>query len=93
MNAGMLGGVSETALLTLNGRAHQAAKPNPIIDDPMAIKLVESNDFDFEKFGRRGQEMALRSLAVDRCEIAYLTKHPGLPWWRTRRAFRPGSGG
>ncbi len=48
----------------------------PNIDDPMAIKLVESIDFDFEKFGRKGQEMALRSLAVDQCAIKYLTKHP-----------------
>ncbi|WP_099225492.1 class I SAM-dependent methyltransferase [Mycobacterium persicum] len=76
VDARTLSGVSETALLTLNGRAYQAARPDPIIDDPMAIKLLESIDFDFEMFGRRGQEMALRSLAVDRCAIAYLTKHP-----------------
>ncbi|MBY0390421.1 MAG: class I SAM-dependent methyltransferase [Mycobacterium pseudokansasii] len=72
----MLSGISETALLTLNGRAYQAARPDAIIDDPMAIKLVESIDFDFGKFGRKGQEMALRSLAVDQCAIEYLTKHP-----------------
>ncbi|OBK28274.1 methyltransferase [Mycobacterium asiaticum] len=73
----MLTGVSETALLTLSGRAYQASHPDAIIDDPMAIKLVESIDFDFAKFGRRkGQEMALRSLAVDRCALAYLAEHP-----------------
>ncbi len=76
VNATLLTGVSETALLTLYGRAHQARLPNPLIDDPMAIKLVESIDFDFEKFRRNGQEMALRSLAVDRCAIRYLTNHP-----------------
>ncbi len=75
-NAGPLTGVSETALLTLYGRAYQASRPDKIIDDPMAIKLVESIDLDFEKFGRKGQEMALRSLAVDHCAIKYLTKHP-----------------
>ena len=72
----MLTGVSETALLTLYGRAHQAAHPDPIIDDPMAVQLVGSIDFDFEKFGRKGQEMALRSLAVDWCAVDYLTAHP-----------------
>ena len=77
INAANLTGVSETALMTLYGRAHQAAHPDPIIDDPMAISLVESIDFDFEKFGRRGQEMALRSLAVDRCATEYLTARPG----------------
>ncbi len=76
VDAGLLTGVSETALVTLYGRAHQAGHPDPIIDDPMAVSLVESIDFDFEKFGRKGQEMALRSLAVDRCAIRYLTMHP-----------------
>ncbi len=76
VDARLLTGVSETALLTLNGRAYQAGRPDAIIDDPMAIKLVEAIDFDFAKFGRRGQEMALRSLAVDQCAIRYLAKHP-----------------
>lgn len=76
LDARQLTGVSETALMTLYGRASQAGRPEPIIDDPMAIKVVESIDFDFEKFGRKGQEMALRSLAVDRCAIEYLTTHP-----------------
>lgn len=76
LDAGLLTGVSETALLTLYGRAYQAGRPDPIIDDPMAVSLVQALDFDFEKFGRRGQEMALRSLAVDRCAIDYLAAHP-----------------
>ena len=62
----LLTGVSETALMTLNGRADQADGPNAIIDDPMAITLRNSlaTEFgvDYSKFGRRGQEMALRSL-------------------------------
>lgn len=77
IDAGTLSGVSETALLTLNGRACQARHPQAIIDDPMAIRLVDALDFDFDKFGRRkGQEMALRSLAFDRAAIRYLTTHP-----------------
>jgi O-methyltransferase involved in polyketide biosynthesis len=75
-DASMLTGVSETALLTLNGRAHQASLPDAIIEDPMAIRLVNSIDFDFDKFGRKGQEMALRSLAFDRAALQYLTDHP-----------------
>ena len=75
-----LTGVSETALLTLNGRAHQAALPDAILSDPMAIELRDAlaTEFgvDYEKFGRRGQEMALRSLAVDGCAIEYLRSHP-----------------
>ena len=71
-----LTGVSETALLTLNGRAHQAALPDAILRDPMAIALRDGFDVDFDRFGRRGQEMALRSLAADRCTADYLRTHP-----------------
>jgi O-methyltransferase involved in polyketide biosynthesis len=72
-----LTGVSETALLTLNGRATQARHPHPIIDDAMAVQLADSIAYDFDKFGRRtGQEMALRSLAFDKAARHYLSKHP-----------------
>ncbi len=75
-----LTGVSETALMTLNGRAHQAGLPDAIIDDPMAIRLRDAftttYGVDYGKFGRRGQEMALRSLAADGCTIEYLRTHP-----------------
>ena len=75
-DASTLTGVSETALLTLNGRAHQARHPHAIIDDPMAIRLADSIAVDFDKFGRKGQEMALRSLAFDRAATRYLSQHP-----------------
>ena len=71
-----LSGVSETALLTLNGRAHQASLPDAILHDPMAIALRRCFDVDFDRFGRKGQEMALRSLAADACTIDYLRIHP-----------------
>lgn len=54
-DARLLTGVSETALLTLNGRAHQARHRDAIIDDPMAIRLADAIDCDFDKFGRKGQ--------------------------------------
>lgn len=73
---GALSGVSETALLTLNGRAHQARRADAIIDDPMAIELADAIAYDFDKFGRTGQEMALRALAFDRCAIEYLRAYP-----------------
>jgi O-methyltransferase involved in polyketide biosynthesis len=75
-DASTLTGVSETALLTLNGRAYQARHPEAIIDDPMAIRLVDAIDFDFDKFGRKGQEMALRSLAFDKAAACFLSEHP-----------------
>ena len=46
-----LTGVSETALMTLQVRASEARRPDGIIDDPMAVHLVDSIDVDFGKFG------------------------------------------
>ncbi len=72
-----LTGVSETALLTLSVRATEARRPDSVIDDPMAIKLVDSIDFDFGKFGfTRRQDMALRALTFDRYTHRYLVDHP-----------------
>ncbi|MCV7285966.1 class I SAM-dependent methyltransferase [Mycolicibacterium wolinskyi] len=72
-----LTGVSETALLTLQVRAHEARRPDGIIDDPMAVQLVDSIDFDFAKFGyTRRQDMALRAKIFDRATRHYLHDHP-----------------
>lgn len=71
-----LTGVSETALLTLNARAAEARRRDAIIDDPMAVALVESIDFDFAKFGPTGQGFALRARAFDMAAQHYLDQHP-----------------
>jgi O-methyltransferase involved in polyketide biosynthesis len=73
----VLTGVSETALLTLRVRANEARRPDSIIDDPMAIELADSIDYDFAKFGfSRRQDMAMRALAFDRTTRRYLADHP-----------------
>ncbi|MDQ2636601.1 MAG: class I SAM-dependent methyltransferase [Actinomycetota bacterium] len=73
----VLTGVSETALLTLQVRATEARRPDSILDDPMAVELVDSIDFDFAKFGSsRRQDMAVRALAFDRHARHYLRDHP-----------------
>ncbi|HEX2212979.1 MAG TPA: class I SAM-dependent methyltransferase, partial [Mycobacterium sp.] len=46
-------------------------------DDPMAIELADSIDYDFAKFGfARRQDIALRALAYDRHTRRYLVDHP-----------------
>jgi O-methyltransferase involved in polyketide biosynthesis len=73
----VLTGVSETALLTLQVRANEARRPDSIIDDPMAIRLVDSIDFEWAKFGfSRRQDMAIRTLAFDAEARRYLADHP-----------------
>lgn len=72
-----LTGVSETALMTLRVRASEARRPDSIIDDPMAILLADSIDYDFAKFGfARRQDMAVRALGYDRQTRRYLLDHP-----------------
>jgi O-methyltransferase involved in polyketide biosynthesis len=72
-----LTGVSETALMTLQVRASEARRPDGIIDDPLAIELADSIQFDFAKFGyTRRQDMAVRALAFDEATRRYLVDHP-----------------
>jgi O-methyltransferase involved in polyketide biosynthesis len=73
-----LSGVPETALLTLHARACEARRRKPIIDDPMAVTLVDSIDVDFAKFGRTRQAIALRALAFDTETRSYLSQHPSV---------------
>ncbi|MGV0793447.1 class I SAM-dependent methyltransferase [Mycolicibacterium sp. XJ1819] len=73
----VLTGVSETALMTLQVRANEARRPDRIIDDPMAVELVDAIDFDWAKFGMsRRQDMAVRALAFDKQTRRYLADHP-----------------
>jgi O-methyltransferase involved in polyketide biosynthesis len=83
-----LSGVSETALLTLNARAREARRRDSVIDDPMAVALVDAIDFDFAKFGRTGRT----SHAFDLVAQAYLTTHPSATWRRWLSACKPASG-
>jgi O-methyltransferase involved in polyketide biosynthesis len=71
-----LGGVSETALLTLNARAREARRADTLIVDPMAISLADSIDYDFAKFGRTRQDVALRSRLFDTQAESYLAGRP-----------------
>jgi len=76
-DAATLRGVSETALLTLRSRANEARRPDAVIHDPMAIKLMDSIDYDFSKFGIPSrQDIAVRALAFDQSTRRYLAAHP-----------------
>jgi O-methyltransferase involved in polyketide biosynthesis len=70
----------ETALVTLWCRASEARRPDGIIDDPMAISLLDSIGYDFSKFkfklSTNRQDLALRSLAFDNSTRRFLSAHP-----------------
>lgn len=70
--------VTDTALVTLWCRAIEARRADAIVDDPMAIRLVESIDYDFSRFKLAAdrQDLALRTLAFDNGTHSYLSAHP-----------------
>ncbi|MEZ0355541.1 class I SAM-dependent methyltransferase [Mycobacterium sp. SA01] len=70
--------VTDTALATLFCRASEARRADAIVADPMAIRLVESMDYDFSKFklSTDRQDLALRALSFDNGARRYLSTHP-----------------
>ncbi len=70
--------VSDTAMVTLWCRASEAGRPDGIIEDPVAISLLDSIDYDFSRFKLSAdrQDLALRALAFDNSTRRYLTDHP-----------------
>ncbi|MFE0175800.1 class I SAM-dependent methyltransferase [Streptomyces sp. NPDC059002] len=76
-----LDGVPETLLWTLWNRACEARLPDTVLDDPMAVRLVEEIDYPFEE--RLGpphplfsQIQGLRSLRFDQAVREYVADHP-----------------
>lgn len=68
----------DTALVTLWCRASEARRADAIIDDPLAVSVADSLEYDFSKFRLSGdrQDLALRALAFDNAARAYLSTHP-----------------
>ncbi|WP_063796169.1 class I SAM-dependent methyltransferase [Peterkaempfera griseoplana] len=82
---GDLGPVPETALWTLYHRAVEARRPDTLLPDPMAVRLVEEIDYPFqERFGPpeeaavrlQGQLQALRVRCFDREVADFLLRRP-----------------
>jgi O-methyltransferase involved in polyketide biosynthesis len=75
-----LEGVSETTLWTLHQRATEAARPDRVLHDPMAVELAERIDYPFEeRFGSSAgwaQWQALRARTFDREIRRFLHDHP-----------------
>lgn len=77
----MLNGVPETLLWTLYNRAYEAGQRYPVLDDPMALRLLEDLDYPFEeRFGRpnpfHSQAQGLRSRCFDLAVQEYLADRP-----------------
>ncbi|WP_428953646.1 class I SAM-dependent methyltransferase [Streptomyces sp. cg35] len=76
-----LSGVPETLLWNLYHRAFEARQPDPVLEDPKAVELVERVDYPFEEtFGAPSpllaQGQALRVRTFDDAVRDFLADHP-----------------
>ena len=76
-----LGGVQETLLLPLWGRAVESRKTHPLLVDPTAVAIVAALPYDFGAMARNLSSTTLlswvvRALHIDGTARAYLDLHP-----------------
>lgn len=75
-----LGGVPETTLLTLWNRASFASGPQAVLDDPVAVRLLQRIDYDFSgTFKRPYPAHAIRSRWFDEHLQRFLAHSPEGP--------------
>ncbi|WP_431236983.1 class I SAM-dependent methyltransferase [Mycolicibacterium aichiense] len=67
----------DTAMVTLWCRANEARRDGAIIDDPIAIELLDAIDYDYSQFSLVARrDIALRAVAFDASAKSYLAAHP-----------------
>jgi O-methyltransferase involved in polyketide biosynthesis len=73
-----LGTVPETLLVPLYARAIESRRRHPILYDSKALGMVESIDWDFQRFNQRPRVIAcmLRSAMFDEWVKGFLRGHP-----------------
>lgn len=74
-----LTGVSETLLIPLYARALESKKTNHEFYDETAVKIVDSLDYDFEKFSKSNMNIwgcISRTIIFDNQVSNYIKKHP-----------------
>jgi O-methyltransferase involved in polyketide biosynthesis len=73
-----LGTVPETLLVPLYARAVESRRKHPILHDSRAIEMVDSIDWDFQRFNQRLRVIActLRSALFDEWVKGFLRSHP-----------------
>ncbi len=74
-----LNGLSETLLIPLWARATETGRPNPIVKDDLAVKIVGKMDYDFSKFNRAWKSqvgVAIRTMLLDSATKGFIDAHP-----------------
>ncbi len=69
--------VPETMLWTLHNRASEAARPDGVLRDEMALSIYRSLDYDYARsFGKPNASHGVRSAVFDTEVRAFLDAHP-----------------
>lgn len=70
--------VSETLLITLYARAKESIRTDAMLDDPAAVHLVETLDYDFTPFNKKHTTtgVAVRARHFDDTSAEFLSLHP-----------------
>lgn len=77
VDASLLHGVASTTLWTLYNRASEAARPDAVLHDPVAVDLLAAIDYPFrETFGEPDQSHPLRAVCFDNAIRDFLQEHP-----------------
>jgi O-methyltransferase involved in polyketide biosynthesis len=73
-----LGQVQESLLVPLYARALDSLKKRPILNDPKAVEMVQSIDWDFRRFNQRRRVVActLRTAMFDEWVKGFLSRYP-----------------
>lgn len=74
-----LGDVQETLLIPLHFRARETARPDAIVRDPEAVRIVAAIDYDFTRFDEArivGLDCIIRSEIFDERVRAFIDRHP-----------------
>ncbi|MYA18721.1 MAG: class I SAM-dependent methyltransferase [Chloroflexi bacterium] len=75
-----LSGIPETMLWPLWNRAAEARRKRPLIEDPLAIELVDRIDYDFRgRFGKPNVMHAIRARVCDDLVRNFIADTPGQP--------------
>ena len=74
-----LTGAQETTLATLYGKAMESRRPNSILEDHAADRVLERIDYDFSRLRVRRSDhtsLAVRAKAYDTWARQFLTRYP-----------------
>ncbi len=74
-----LGPVQQTLLIPLISRAEETKKANGLVNDPRAVEIVESLDYDFDKWRKSPMFLAgacVRTRMFDLITERFLAEHP-----------------